>query len=83
MGVYKHPRALYTKLTHSLIYFVATVKLEENMYEIPCNENCGSYFLSISPASSYNWATRNELTCDNCAQRIADTVSGDNMRDER
>ena len=29
MGVYKHPRALYTKLTHSLIYFVATVKLEE------------------------------------------------------
>ena len=28
-GVYIPPRALYTKLTHSLIYFVATVKLEE------------------------------------------------------
>ena len=23
-GVYKHPRALYTNLTHSLIYFLAT-----------------------------------------------------------
>ena len=29
--VYKPPRSLYTKLTPSFIYFVATVLIEENM----------------------------------------------------
>ena len=30
-GVYKRPLCLYTKLTPSFIYFVATVLIEENM----------------------------------------------------
>ena len=34
MGVYKYPRALYTKLTHSLIYFVATGNIEVKQWNV-------------------------------------------------
>jgi len=34
MRVYKAGGGLYTKLTHTFIYFVATLYIEENMYKI-------------------------------------------------
>ena len=34
IGVYKYPRALYTDLTHSLIYLVAVLNIEESMKRI-------------------------------------------------
>ena len=34
MRVYKAGGDLYTKLTHTFIYFVATLYIEENMYKI-------------------------------------------------
>ena len=50
-GVYKHPRALYTKQRQSFIYFVATVHIEENMkksqYEMLVNATWDMFPLSV------------------------------------
>jgi hypothetical protein len=49
------------------------------MYKIKCIGNCGNFFFSTSPESSYNWATKTELICSKCE----DAISGDAGRDEK
>ena len=50
-GVYKHPRALYTKMDESFIYSLATVHIEENMknktYNMLVNATWDMFPLSV------------------------------------
>ena len=54
------------------------------MYEINCFESCGQIMLCTSPEWSVpKYLRKDEFTCSKCKDRIADSISGDLMGDEK
>ena len=63
IALYKPPRALYTNLTHTFIYFLATLIIEENMK----TEN---------ELIKLGFEEADDIMCEDCGDAVATTLRG-------